>query len=73
MKLRFSSVIYDVLSFNTDFLVDKRKTFEFNSESKDWHERGIGMFKLNKSKIHQNIESVFLRFLNFYSIFSYAN
>lgn len=28
----------------------KGKLFEFNPETKDWHERGIGMFKLNKSK-----------------------
>jgi hypothetical protein len=28
----------------------KGKLFEFNPEKKDWHERGIGMFKLNRSK-----------------------
>lgn len=31
----------------------KGKLFEFNPESKDWHERGIGILKLNKSKVDE--------------------
>ena len=51
----------------------KGKLFEFNPETKDWHERGIGMFKLNKSKKTEKYRISNIVIFFSFIFFSYAH